>query len=280
MHPSRMSRPTWPSTGTRSSGWRSAGMVGTSGTGVRLSWPPSTSTQRTIASASGPCWPIPSWTTWTTWHSSRCTCGCSRRMPARSGSTAVWASPRRANGRRSPSMATRFPRCAGRGSCRSLGNVASMVNLQLIDDWPVEHASAAVVSSDGSVLGTYGDQNRVYPLASVTKMLTAYAVLIAVEEEAVTLDEPAGPEGSTVRHLLAHASGLAMSEDKTLGQPGGRRVYSNIGFEYLAAHVAEQSGFRFAEYVQEGLVDPLGMADTVIEGSPAAGASSTVADRK
>ncbi|HLR93424.1 MAG TPA: serine hydrolase domain-containing protein [Jiangellaceae bacterium] len=153
-----------------------------------------------------------------------------------------------------------------------------MVNLQLIDDWPVEHASAAVVSSDGSVLGTYGDQNRVYPLASVTKMLTAYAVLIAVEEEAVTLDEPAGPEGSTVRHLLAHASGLAMSEDKTLGQPGGRRVYSNIGFEYLAAHVAEQSGFRFAEYVQEGLVDPLGMADTVIEGSPAAGASSTVAD--
>jgi len=55
-------------------------------------------------------------------------------------------------------------------------------------------------------------------------------------------------------------------------------VYSNTGFEYLAEHVAERSGFRFDEYVQEGLVDPLGMADTVIEGSPAAGASSTVAD--
>ena len=46
----------------------------------------------------------------------------------------------------------------------------------------------------------------------VTKPLSAYAALVAIEEGAVELDEPAGPEGSTVRHLLAHTSGLAFDE--------------------------------------------------------------------
>ncbi|TXS08767.1 hypothetical protein EAO68_32250 [Streptomyces sp. wa22] len=84
-----------------------------------------------------------------------------------------------------------------------------MQSLAMIENWPVPTAAAAVVTSDGTLLGTHGPTAHRFPLASVTKPLAAYAALVAYEEGAVELDEPAGPEGSTVRHLLAHTSGLA-----------------------------------------------------------------------
>ncbi len=145
-------------------------------------------------------------------------------------------------------------------------------------DWPVHNAAAAVVAADGTVLGTAGDTSRVFPLASVTKPLTAYAALIAISEGIAELDDPAGPEGSTLRHLLAHTSGLFFDEHRVVMPPGRRRIYSNVGFEVLADVLAERSGIAFADYVREGLLEPLGMADTRFEGSPAAGARSTVAD--
>lgn len=153
-----------------------------------------------------------------------------------------------------------------------------MHSVSLIDSWPVDHAATAVVSASGEVLARHGELDRVFPLASVTKMITAYAALIAAEEEAIQLDEPAGPTGSTVRHLLAHASGLDFSSQKILADPGTRRIYSNTGFEVLAEAVAEHSGIGFNDYVREAVLEPLGMTATVFEGSPAAGARSTVAD--
>ncbi len=148
----------------------------------------------------------------------------------------------------------------------------------MVEQWPVDNAATAVVRAGGAVARTHGDQHRVFRLASVTKPLTAYAVLIAVEEGAVHLDDPAGPEGSTVAHLLAHTSGLAFDEHKVAWAPGRRRLYSNAGFEQLADHVAKRSGIPFADYVRDGLLGPLGMTETVYEGSPASGARSTVAD--
>jgi CubicO group peptidase (beta-lactamase class C family) len=144
-------------------------------------------------------------------------------------------------------------------------------------DWPVPNVAAAVVGQDG-VLAAVGDQDRVFRLASVTKLLTAYAVLIAVEEGAVEWDTPAGPPGSTVRHLAAHASGLAFTGDAVQAEPGARRIYSNTGFEVLAATVADAAGMPFADYLHQGVCEPLGMTATRLAGSPAAGAESTVAD--
>lgn len=99
-----------------------------------------------------------------------------------------------------------------------------MRSLDLISQWPVDHAAAAVLTRDGGMAGTIGDTAEVYPLASVTKPLVAYAVLVAVEEGALDLDQPAGPTGSTVRHLLAHASGLAFGEQKVQTEPGRKRI--------------------------------------------------------
>ena len=153
-----------------------------------------------------------------------------------------------------------------------------MHSVRMIDQWPVEHAATAVVSGSGEVIGSHGDLERTYPLASVTKLLTAYATLVAVEEGAIGLDDPAGPPGSTVRHLLAHASGLDVTARRARLAPGTRRIYSNAGFEVLAETVTQRSGIPFEAYVREGLLDPLGMRATTFDGSAAAGARSSVAD--
>lgn len=153
-----------------------------------------------------------------------------------------------------------------------------MDSVRVVEQWPVDNAATAVVSADGGVLGRHGDVARTFPLASVTKLLTAYTVLIALEEGAAELDTPAGPEGSTIRHLLAHTSGLAFSEHKVMAQPGTRRLYSNAGFEQLADALTAHSGIAFADYQAEALFTPLGMDATVLKGSPAAGAVSSVAD--
>ena len=153
-----------------------------------------------------------------------------------------------------------------------------MESVRAIDGWPVDNAAVAVVSASGDVLGSAGPQGREFKLASVTKLLTAYATLVAVEEGAVEWDQPAGPEGSTVRHLIAHVSGLAFDEHKVMAQPGTRRMYSNAGFEVLADTVHEASGIPFAEYLTEAVLAPLGMESSRLAGTAGAGAVSTCSD--
>lgn len=153
-----------------------------------------------------------------------------------------------------------------------------MESLRAVSEWPVDNAAVAVVSASGEVLGTTGPQAREFRLASVTKLLTAYATLVAVEEGAVEWDQPAGPPGSTVRHLIAHVSGLAFDEHKVLAEPGTRRMYSNAGFEVLADTIHEASGIPFAEYLTEAVLAPLSMESSRLAGTAGAGGVSTCAD--
>ena len=150
--------------------------------------------------------------------------------------------------------------------------------LDPVGSWPVGAAAAAVVGPDGTVLETYGDQDKVFPLASVTKPLVALSVLVAVEEGALGLDDPAGPEGSTVRHLLAHASGLAPDKDLVVAKPATRRIYSNAGFDVLGDHLAAVTGLGCADYLHQALAEPLGLTGTALVGPPHAGGQSTVGD--
>ncbi|MEV7036570.1 serine hydrolase domain-containing protein [Streptomyces sp. NPDC093272] len=154
----------------------------------------------------------------------------------------------------------------------------SLQSLALIENWPVPTAAAGAVRADGTVLGTHGPDGRRFPLASVTKPLAAYAVLVAYEEGAVELDEPAGPRGATVRHLLAHTSGLAFDEHRVTAPPGERRLYSNAGFEVLGDHVAKATEIPFGEYLRQAVLEPLGMTSTSLDGSPAKDGVSSVGD--
>jgi CubicO group peptidase (beta-lactamase class C family) len=125
-----------------------------------------------------------------------------------------------------------------------------------LDDWGAAHAAAAVVRA-GGVVASHGPQDHVFRWASVTKPATALATLVAAEEGALDLDEPAGPPGSTVRHLLAHTSGLPFDPGPPLGRPGERRIYSNYGFDVLADHVAARTEIPFSEYLTEAVFVPL-----------------------
>jgi CubicO group peptidase (beta-lactamase class C family) len=131
--------------------------------------------------------------------------------------------------------------------------------LHQIDGWEAPFAAAGVTRGDG-VVATHGDTGRAVRLASVSKPVAALATLIAAEEGVLDLDEQAGPPGATVRHLLAHTSGLPFEGDVPIAQPGRRRIYSNEGFRVLGEHVAERAEMPFDAYVHAGVVAPLGLA--------------------
>jgi CubicO group peptidase (beta-lactamase class C family) len=140
--------------------------------------------------------------------------------------------------------------------------------LRQIDGWPAT-AAAGVVTRERTWAHGLGRQE--FRWASVTKLLTAMAMLVAAEEGIVDLDEPAGPEGSTVRHLLAHASGLPFEGERPIARPGQRRIYSNVGFDLLGTLVAARAEMGFEEYLGAAVLGPLGMTATRLEGTAAAG---------
>jgi CubicO group peptidase (beta-lactamase class C family) len=147
-------------------------------------------------------------------------------------------------------------------------------------DWPVKSAAAAVVAPSG-VVAEYGDTCQRFALASVTKPLVARGGQIAIEEGVAELDTVAGPPGSTVRHLLAHAAGYSMNSAELMSKPGQRRIYSNYGFRVLAETIQQASGIEFGQYLAEAVFESLGLADTSLEGGAEAagfGATSTIAD--
>jgi CubicO group peptidase (beta-lactamase class C family) len=151
-----------------------------------------------------------------------------------------------------------------------------MEALRQIDDWPVPFATAGVVRAGGAV-ERHGDAQRGVRLASVSKPVAALAVLVAAEEGVVDLDEPAGPPGSTVRHLLAHASGLPFEGKEPIAPPGRRRIYSNEGFRVLGAHLAERAEMPFADYVRAAVCEPLGLGLDP-EGDPGSGMQASLQD--
>ena len=149
--------------------------------------------------------------------------------------------------------------------------------LEQIDSWPAPTAAVAVVTPE-DVVAQRGPDDLVFRWASVTKLGTALAVLVAAEEAVLILDEPAGPRGATVRHLLAHASGLPFEGDTPIGRPGERRIYSNAGFDLLGELLAERAGMPFAEYLHEAVLRPLGLARTELRARPSEGLHGPLAD--
>lgn len=133
-------------------------------------------------------------------------------------------------------------------------------------------------------------RDTVFRLASVTKPMTATAVLQLVETGKVDLDAPiqryvpAFPEKQwpvTVRHLLSHQSGIrnwtdeefhntrryasiaeslhAFKDDALLFQPGARTQYTSLGYNLMGAVVEGVSGKPFLEYMAERVFAPAGM---------------------
>ncbi len=133
-------------------------------------------------------------------------------------------------------------------------------------------------------------RNSLFPVASVTKLATALAVLRLVDAGAVGLDDPlarflpdaaSAQPGVTVRKLLCHTSGLPIDlpaeaapyapglDWPTLARgcvaasletpPDERVQYSNVGYGLLAVLVERVTGQVFSAALAALVLDPLGV---------------------
>ncbi len=185
---------------------------------------------------------------------------------------------------------------------RAVADSVQAVLDRAVADGAFPGAFAAVGTSAG-VVAEYGagrldaadaqrpDRSTVWDLASLTKVVgTTSALLQLVGEGRVALDTPvvrylpawqaAGAGAVTVRHLLAHNSGLpawrarykeAATADEALRHvyatgpdtlPGERTLYSDLGFILLGQLVERVSGMPLAAYDSARVFAPLGMRDT------------------
>jgi len=155
-----------------------------------------------------------------------------------------------------------------------------MSALHLVTTWPVDHVAAAIVTAHG--IQQIGDAERLYRLASLSKPITAWAIMVGVEEGVVELDAPVrhvdAPQGATLRHLLSHAAGFGFSGGAPIARVGQRRMYSNTGIERAADELAAAAEMPFEQYLSEAVFVPLGMRATALRGSPAHAVWSTLDD--
>jgi CubicO group peptidase (beta-lactamase class C family) len=150
--------------------------------------------------------------------------------------------------------------------------------LDLIRSWPVPTAAAVVIVGD-SIAATEGPTDHRFRLASLTKPIAAWAMLIAVEEGVIGLDSPVGQPECTLRHLLAHAGGYAFDgPPMPIAAPARTRIYSNTGFELAADAIARSAEMSFADYLELGVFEPLAMTSSRMQGTAAHGVWSTVDD--
>ena len=144
------------------------------------------------------------------------------------------------------------------------------------DQYPVPfpHAIAAV-RANGEVVWSQGDVAQVFPLASVTKIITAMATLSAVQDGILDLPDVVGADAAgrqySVAHLLSHSSGLAQEGDggDFRDAPGRRRIYSNQGFEVLGSYLQKKVGVPNTRWIDQTVAAPLGMRATTVPRSPA-----------
>ena len=152
-----------------------------------------------------------------------------------------------------------------------------MSALDLTADWPVPTVAAAIVV-DGAVRANVGDLDREYRLASLSKPISAWAALVAVEEGVIGLDTPIGQPGCTLRHLLSHAGGYPFDGSRPIAAPGTTRIYSNTGIVMATDAIAAAADMPFEEYLRLGVLEPLGMSGSALRGSTARDIWSTASD--
>ena len=127
--------------------------------------------------------------------------------------------------------------------------------------------------------GDCPDADAPFGVGSLSKSFTAVAVMQLVEQGAVDLDAPASryapgydvPDEVTVRSLLNQTSGfgaydsLAEAADGELGETFGAFSYANANYDLLGRVVEGASGEDYARYLDEHVLEPLGMASTTAD---------------
>jgi len=146
---------------------------------------------------------------------------------------------------------------------------------------------------------TSASRDTVYLWFSMTKLVTATAVVQLAERGKLGLDDhvgdsvpefPSVPRGRrvTIRHLLSHSAGLAnpipigwvrpadtpgtdlhqftsrllAKHSRLRSEPGARATYSNLGYLVLGEAIEAVSGQAYTDYIRSNILAPLGMSST------------------
>jgi CubicO group peptidase (beta-lactamase class C family) len=182
---------------------------------------------------------------------------------------------------------------------------------QLFAQWagPDSPGASIAIIQNGKIIYSqgYGAANleysvpnspaTVFPLASVSKQFTAFAIYLLVQDGKLSLDDDVRKylpklhdfgKVITIRQLLHHTSGvrdhwnllilagwrpedqitdddvarLLFQQTELNFAPGDRFLYSSSGYTLLAMVVKQVSGKTLPEFAKERIFDPLGMAHT------------------
>ena len=170
-----------------------------------------------------------------------------------------------------------------------------------VDDGRVQGASVLVRQRGGSGArqfavnyGTATGPEPIFLLASITKPMTAAAVMTLVDAGELSLDDTVtkffpqfkgdGREAITLRHCLTHTGGLPdmLADDEMLRQnhatledfrdgafkapllfkPGTKYSYSSMGILISAQITEKLTGVKFTRYIDQKIFKPLGMTRT------------------
>lgn len=118
----------------------------------------------------------------------------------------------------------------------------------------------------------WGQVDKSWTWASVTKAVFAYSVWIACDKGYLQLSQPApppAPPGATVADLLGHTTGLDFDAPRQLSPLRTRRRYSNLNFNILGSVLTEATGMSVGRWVSQELFAPLGITRSRLVGSPA-----------
>lgn len=136
----------------------------------------------------------------------------------------------------------------------------------------------------------------VYRIASISKPITAVAIMQLVEQGKISLDVdvrryltyfPVKKWAFTIRQILNHTSGIrtyrgnefettdyyfnarnalkTIMDDSLLHEPGTKYLYSTLSFNILSAIIEEVTKMSFADYLKKNIFEPAGMTSTFCE---------------
>ena len=137
-------------------------------------------------------------------------------------------------------------------------------------------------------------KKSIFRIASVSKPIAATALAHMVQEGLIDLDEsfytylpdyPKKEWNFTIRQLASHTAGIRVYKGKEYGlnkplsikeglrifkddplvyEPGTEYLYNSFDWVMISVAMQEASGIPFDEYVQEKVLNPLGMKNTCI----------------
>lgn len=145
-------------------------------------------------------------------------------------------------------------------------------------------------------------EQSMYSLASVTKLMTASAIMVLRDRKQLDLDRPINaylgsaklkspvwnPSDATVRRVATHTAGLATYDNGyhcrgnegdcqdimlsrfgvLIWRPGERFDYSNLGYGALGDVIRHVSGMKYADFLTTQVLAPLGMTHCSLGSAP------------